>query len=142
MVRRAAIESFCRAVAKQFRPRAIFLFGSYASGHPTANADLDLLIRAPKRIAQGLRWRDAFVREVVEKGKRMYEAVSSAKLFFGPGAASRDEFITGIVNSNIGHAAERAVDRAGFDSVQQGREALQEFARKIETAGVLPENAI
>src|SRR5439155_18628522 len=104
MVDRSAIKSFCRAVAKQFRPQAIILFGSYAYGHPTPDSDvdllvimpkrrergermsvrirhavprnfpMDLLVRTPKEVAQRIRWGDVFVREVMEKGQVMYEA--------------------------------------------------------------------
>lgn len=104
MADRAAIKSFCRAVAKQFRPKAIILFGSYAYGHPTPDSDvdllvimlktrdrgermsvrirqavprnfpLDLLVRTPKEVARRLRWGDAFLGEVMEKGKVLYEA--------------------------------------------------------------------
>jgi predicted nucleotidyltransferase len=104
MVDRAAIKSFCRAVAKQLRPQAIILFGSYAYGHPTPDSDvdllvimpktrergermsvrirhavprnlpMDLLVRTPKEMARRLRWGDVFVREVMEKGQVMYEA--------------------------------------------------------------------
>jgi predicted nucleotidyltransferase len=99
-----AIQSFCRAVARQFRPRKIVLFGSYASGRPTADSDvdllvimpktrqrgertsvrirqaiprsfpLDLLVRTPAEVARRLRWGDFFMREVMEKGRVMYEA--------------------------------------------------------------------
>ncbi len=104
MVDSARIRSFCNAVAKQFRPRKIILFGSYALGQPTVDSDvdllvimprkrqqgermsvrirqaiprefpLDLLVRTPSEVAKRLRWDDAFIREVVEKGKVMYEA--------------------------------------------------------------------
>ncbi len=46
-----------------------------------------------------------------------------------------------VVNSNMPHAAERAVERAGFSSVQEAREALQAFGRRIEQTG-LPSGAI
>jgi len=104
MVDRATIKSFCRAVAKQFRPRAIILFGSYGYGYPTPDSDvdllvimpktrergermsvrirhavprnfpMDLLVRTPREVARRLRWGDVFVREVMEKGQVMYEA--------------------------------------------------------------------
>jgi len=104
MVDRAAIKSFCRAVAKQFRPQAIILFGSYAYGHPTSDSDvdllvimpktrehgermsvrirqavprnfpLDLLVRTPKEVSYGLHWGDVFLGEVMEKGQVIYEA--------------------------------------------------------------------
>src|SRR5271170_7428245 len=44
MVERANIKRFCKAVAKQFRPRKIILFGSYAYGKPTEDSDVDLLV--------------------------------------------------------------------------------------------------
>jgi len=104
MVDRAQIRKFSRAVAQKFRPRKIILFGSYAYGTPTEDSDvdlfiimprtrergermslrirhavprnfpLDLLVRTPAEVVKRLRWGDCFVREVVEKGKVLYEA--------------------------------------------------------------------
>ena len=98
------IQSFCDAVAKQFRPRKIILFGSHAAGRPTADSDvdllviqprtrlkgermslrirravprdfpLDLLVRTPAEVEKRLRWGDHFLFEIMEKGKVMYEA--------------------------------------------------------------------
>ena len=50
--------------------------------------------------------------------------------------------VSKIVNSEMPHAAERAVERAGFSTVQDARAALQEFAKNIEAAGKLPEGTI
>ncbi|HEY1716705.1 MAG TPA: nucleotidyltransferase domain-containing protein [Verrucomicrobiae bacterium] len=107
MVERAKIKSFCNAVAKQFRPRKIILFGSYGYGKPTEDSDvdllvvmnrtrhrgermslrirhavgrdfpMDLLVRTPAEISKRLRWGDSFMQEVVEKGKVMYEAADA-----------------------------------------------------------------
>jgi predicted nucleotidyltransferase len=104
MVEPGKIQSFCAAVAKQFRPLKIVLFGSYAYGQPTADSDvdllvimprtrrggermsvrirqavprdfpLDLLVRTPADVAKRLRWGDFFLREVMDKGRVMYEA--------------------------------------------------------------------
>jgi predicted nucleotidyltransferase len=98
MVKRAKIQSFCDAVVKQFHPCKIILFGSYASGRPTPDSDvdllvlmpltrlggervsvrirrpvprdfpLDLLVRTPSEVKKRLRWGDSFFREVVEQG--------------------------------------------------------------------------
>jgi predicted nucleotidyltransferase len=38
------IFSVIRAIAENFSPLKIILFGSYASGHPTPDSDLDLLV--------------------------------------------------------------------------------------------------
>jgi len=107
MVERAKIRSFCVAVAKRFHPRKIILFGSHASGNPTADSDvdllvimprtrergervsvrirqavprdfpLDLLVRTPAEVAKRLRWGDFFLREVMDKGKVLYEATDT-----------------------------------------------------------------
>ena len=107
MVERAKIRSYCNALARQFRPRKIILFGSYAAGKSTADSDvdllviiprtrargermsvrmrhavprdfpLDLLVRTPSDVAKRLRWGDSFLCEVIEKGKVMYEAVDA-----------------------------------------------------------------
>jgi predicted nucleotidyltransferase len=107
MVNPAKIRTFCDAVAKQFQPRKIVLFGSHAYGQPTTHSDvdllvilprlrahgermsvrirhavprefaLDLLVRTPLEVARGLRDGDFFIREIMEHGKVMYEAHNS-----------------------------------------------------------------
>ena len=98
----AAIRRYARQVAERFRPDKIILFGSYAYGTPHEDSDvdlmvvmptanhasqairirlalpapfpLDLLVRTPDDLCRGLKEDDWFVREVVEKGKVLYEA--------------------------------------------------------------------
>src|SRR5208282_2518467 len=107
MVERSKIKSFCDAVAKQFRPRKIILFGSYAYGKPTEDSDvdllvvmnrtryrgermsarirqaihagfpMDLLVRTPGFIARRLAWKDCFTEEIMRKGKVLYEAADA-----------------------------------------------------------------
>ena len=43
------IRGYCNAVAREFRPDKILLFGSYAYGHPSADSDVDLLVILPFR---------------------------------------------------------------------------------------------
>ena len=107
MVDRAQIRKFSQAVARKFRPEKIILFGSYAYGTPTEDSDvdllvimprtrrrgermslrirlavprsfpLDLLVRTPADVAKRLQWGDSFLREVVDKGKVLYEAADA-----------------------------------------------------------------
>jgi predicted nucleotidyltransferase len=98
----AAIRRFARRIAKQFQPRKIILFGSYAYGKPHAESDvdllvvmpasdvvnmairislafehvfsMDLLVRTPEQMERGMKDNDWFLREIVEKGKVLYEA--------------------------------------------------------------------
>jgi predicted nucleotidyltransferase len=100
----AAIRSFARQIAKKFRPSKIILFGSYAAGTPHEESDVDLMVimparnvidqalridlaldapfsldlhvRTPKQIDRGMKEGDCdwFLREVMEKGKVLYEA--------------------------------------------------------------------
>jgi uncharacterized protein len=98
----SAIRRFARQIAERFRPEKIILFGSYAYGTPHAESDvdllvvmparnaidqavricraferpfsLDLIVRTPKHVERGLREDDWFLREVIEKGKVLYEA--------------------------------------------------------------------
>lgn len=104
MINRSRIRAFTDAIAREFRPSKIVLFGSYAYGNPTEDSDvdllvimnrtrergermsvrirhaiprdfpLDLIVKTPAEISKRLRWRDPFVRELLEKGKVLYEA--------------------------------------------------------------------
>src|SRR6266851_4165629 len=101
----AAIRRFARRIAERFQPDKIILFGSYAYGKPHEESDVDLLVimrtknaidqsirislaferpfsidlivRTPKQIERGLKDDDWFLREIVEKGKVVYEAPDS-----------------------------------------------------------------
>jgi predicted nucleotidyltransferase len=98
----SAIRRFARRIAERFHPQKIILFGSYAYGTPHAESDVDLLVimpaydvvnqairicraferefvfdlivRTPKQIERGFRDNNWFLREIVEKGKVLYEA--------------------------------------------------------------------
>ena len=104
MVKRSQIRVFSEAIAREFRPQKIVLFGSYASGKPTENSDvdllvimprtcdhgermsvrirhaiprdfpLDLLVRTPFDVARRLRWGDPFMCELLNQGQVLYEA--------------------------------------------------------------------
>jgi predicted nucleotidyltransferase len=97
----SAIRRYARQIAERFQPERIILFGSYAYGSPRPDSDvdllvvmptrnqvrqaiqidealprgfaLDLLVRTPKTLANRLRWGDWFLREVVSRGKVLYE---------------------------------------------------------------------
>ncbi len=88
-------------MAERFAPDRIILFGSHAYGRPHADSDvdilvimparneldqavrirlavdynfpLDLLVRTPRNLAWRLAEGDSFLREVVAKGKVLYE---------------------------------------------------------------------
>ena len=45
--RRSLIKKLCDGIARQFQPDKIILFGSYASGHPNVDSDVDLLVILP-----------------------------------------------------------------------------------------------
>src|SRR5438094_5465684 len=96
---------YARAIAEEFHPDKIILFGSYAYGTPHADSDVDLLVIMPARneLDQAMRirlavdnqfpldlilrtpknmvWRlaegDSFLREVVTRGKVLYEKVDA-----------------------------------------------------------------
>ena len=47
MIAWADIERYGAAIAREFRPQKIILFGSYAYGKPTPDSDVDLLVIMP-----------------------------------------------------------------------------------------------
>jgi predicted nucleotidyltransferase len=97
----SVIRRYAREVAERFQPDKIILFGSYAYGTPHADSDvdilvimparneldqavridgvveapfpLDLIVRTPKNMAWRLEEGDSFLREIVTKGKVLYE---------------------------------------------------------------------
>jgi predicted nucleotidyltransferase len=100
---RAQIRQLCTRIAHEFKPEKIILFGSHAYGQPTPESDLDvlvvmefegdpleqavtmlnrlnmllpidLLVRTPEQIQQRLEMGDHFMRDIIERGKVMYEA--------------------------------------------------------------------
>jgi len=101
--RMAFIRKVCDCIAEEFKPEKIILFGSHAYGTPTLESDLDLLVvmpfegsplsqavrisrqlklmipidlivRTPEQLNERLAMDDFFMREIVERGKVMYEA--------------------------------------------------------------------
>ena len=101
--RRAYIRQLCKRIAHEFNPEKIILFGSHAYGQPTPESDLDLLVvmqfegdpleqavamlnrlnvllpidllvRTPEQIRHRLEMGDSFMRDILERGKVMYEA--------------------------------------------------------------------
>jgi len=99
------IRRYARQVAEQFQPDKIILFGSHAYGWPHADSDVDILVVMPARneIDQAVRidrliepvfpldlivctpknmaWRlkegDSFLREIMTKGRVLYEKADS-----------------------------------------------------------------
>ena len=101
--RLALIRKICERIAEEFRPEQLILFGSHAYGTPTSESDLDLLVVMPfegsplaqavkisrrlklmlpldlivrtrEQLNERLAMDDFFMREIVERGKVMYEA--------------------------------------------------------------------
>ena len=90
-------------LARELRPYKIILFGSYAAGNPTPDSDVDLLIvmdtdlppakrfvmvsqvlrprlfpvdilvKTPRELRDALQRKDAFLCEVLSKGRLLYE---------------------------------------------------------------------
>jgi predicted nucleotidyltransferase len=112
-----AIRRYARRIAEKFDPDKIILFGSYAYGQPDEWRDVDLLVVIPTRnqIDQSLRivlsvaapfsvdlivrtpkrmlrdWEDGdwFLREVLAKGKVLYEKTDGAVGSQGRGRHTR-----------------------------------------------------
>lgn len=95
------IRSYARAIAEEFQPDKIILFGSYAYGTPHEDSDVDLLVvmpardqhnqtvrilwrlaapfpvdlvvRTPQQMTWRLKERESFTTDIVCKGKLLYE---------------------------------------------------------------------
>jgi predicted nucleotidyltransferase len=103
MVAMKEIRDLSRRIAREFHPRRIVLFGSYAEGRATADSDvdllvvlphrgkavqksveirlatrptfaLDLLVRTPREVEKRLAMGDTFIRDILDHGKVLYEA--------------------------------------------------------------------
>lgn len=97
------IAALAREIGRKFHPSKIILFGSHAYGIPAGDSDVDLLVvmetdqrtieqavairqavdfpfpvdllvRTPEQIEERLRLGDFFVKEVLSRGKVLYEA--------------------------------------------------------------------
>ena len=114
VTRRRHIRQFAQRIGAQFHPDRIILFGSYAYGTPHADSDvdllvvmptrnpigqavkirlafpapfpLDLLVRSPEMLAKRIEHEDWFLREIVTKGKVLYEKGDGS---VGPKSRSR-----------------------------------------------------
>ncbi len=103
MVRHSQILDLCKDIVQYFRPLRIILFGSYGYGAPTMDSDVDLLVvlpsakhgarksweilektnprfpvdilvRTPRQIKQRIERKDWFIRDIIDKGKVLYDA--------------------------------------------------------------------
>ena len=103
MVARNTIKKSGRQIGEQFGAERVILFGSHARGKATADSDVDILVigsfegrnvdtsveirmklrpqfpvdilsRTPEKVRQRLKMGDCFIREILEKGKVLYEA--------------------------------------------------------------------
>jgi len=102
----SAIRRFARRIGERFHPDKIILFGSYAYGAPHNESDVDLLVimpahdvvaqairisgaferlfshsiivRTPRQVERGLKQNNWFLREVMAKGKVLYDARNGA----------------------------------------------------------------
>jgi len=103
MVDSEAIQRLSECIVREFRPSSIILFGSYAYGAPTDDSDVDLLVilpfsgkpvhkaleiirkvkpgipvdllvRTPEQVRERIANNDLFLREVVSKGRKLYES--------------------------------------------------------------------
>jgi predicted nucleotidyltransferase len=103
MMTQKQIKDFGRRLVREFQPRKVVLFGSYAYGKPSPDSDvdilvvmplnvspvdksvemrlklqprfpLDLLVRTPAKIKERLAMGDDFIKDIFDKGRVLYEA--------------------------------------------------------------------
>ena len=103
MVAMNQIEEFGRKVGEEFGAERVILFGSYARGNASPDSDvdilvigafegrsvdksveirmklrpgfpMDLLVRTPEKVRERVEMGDAFMQEILDHGKVLYEA--------------------------------------------------------------------
>jgi len=103
MVMMEQIEELGHLIGRMFRPERVLLFGSHAYGAPEADSDVDilvimnyegkswkkaseirgrvrprfpvdLLVRTPEQVRERIALGDCFIREIMEKGRVLYES--------------------------------------------------------------------
>ncbi len=103
MADRSDILEFAGAIAQEFHPERIILFGSHAYGDPRPGSDvdllvvmpfeghpidqsleilrrlkpsfsIDLLVRTPDELRRRLDWDDFFLQEIIRRGTVLHEA--------------------------------------------------------------------
>ena len=85
------IHAYCRVLAREFRPRRIILFGSYATGAATPESDVDLVVVMP--------FRGSSTDKVVEIRGRVEAPFPLDLLVWRPAQAKkRDSFTRGVLN--------------------------------------------
>jgi len=103
-----ALREIVRRLVEAFNPERVILFGSYAYGEPSPDSDVDLLVimesdlspteryiavskvltprlfpmdilvRTPQEIDRRLRMGDFFIKEILERGKALYDRRASS----------------------------------------------------------------
>ena len=106
MVQLTDIQNLANRIGHEFRPDRVVLFGSYASGRPTPDSDvdlmvisdhpgkpwqlatqirnrlrpsfpLDLIVRSPDELEHRIQQGDPFLKEIASHGRVLYEANNS-----------------------------------------------------------------
>ena len=85
-VGRNQIAAYCKVLAREFRPKKIILFGSYASGKPTHDSDVDLVVIMP--------FRGSNTKKVVEMQMRVGAPFPMDMLLWKPERTKRDDYFT------------------------------------------------
>lgn len=109
MVKAQQIHELVDRIVAKFHPDRVILFGSYAYGKPTTNSDvdilvvmplngkkpvhqeaeislavhggfpMDLIVQSPERLQQRIEMNDFFLREIIEKGKILYDSAHETR---------------------------------------------------------------
>src|SRR5438105_3313087 len=117
------IRRYARAIAEEFRPDKIILFGSYAYGTPNADSDVDLLVVMPARNQHDqsvrIRWRlsapfplDLIVRTPKEMAWRLEEGESFLTIIMSQGKVLYEKDHQGVAKKGRRRLRPRAPRKA------------------------------
>lgn len=99
MITPEAIRTVVETIAATYQPKAILLFGSYATGQATEDSDVDLLVIKDTNVPRHQRGRE--VRRFLYGSKIPMDIVVATPQEMAQGRSQPYSFLNGLLNSAV-----------------------------------------